>query len=566
VLAVLLSVTVGLATPAPAHAAPSKAAVVLGAAWTAFEAGDYEKSLKSAEALLKHKSLENRDYALYVAAQSAFWAGKPKRALPHFEALAKLPASRFAAAARWRIADCHFALGALDTAAAAYRKLLGSDGGDDGVARYRIGEAQLAAGKTAAALATWRELAALLPAHPLADRALLRMAELGAPPLTARERSGRASRLTGGRDWTLALGELAWISDDEPADILVLRDFWLGNTLFKMRRQYARAGELLLSVYDKVGPSLAAYALFHGARGLSRGDRDDDAIQWYAEVVRRYPDSEWAPEAQFLSGWLEYNRGDFRACIPGLEGLLSRYPRSKFAEDALWYLGYAHYLLGEYERALPILDKLAGHGGELGGGKGRYWHARTLVKLGRTDEANAELRKLPQAFPLTWYAILARAQLAAQGITVGPFGDSPGNPASARSFGKPDAKLLADPALAQVGELLDAELVDAAAFELTRAEKPLIQKYGAGRALPTLMDRYVRARNFNRPWVLAEGYDGGALRLPPEGDARPWWLHAYPAAYRAWVEKYQGLGASPPYSPSPSNTGGTFPCPLTQQS
>jgi soluble lytic murein transglycosylase len=545
VVVVLALVAAAAALP---RAARASAASDLGGAWSALREGDYGKAGKLAEHALKAKGLANRDYALYVAGQSAFATGDFARALTHFTALAKEKDSRFAALAPWRAADCLWELGRRDDARAAYKKLLGKPGGDDAVARYRIGEAQLDAGQKAAALATWRDLAVDIPAHPLATRALERLAAAGAPPLTARERIERARRLTLGRSWNEALAELAWVSDDEPEDVRNLRDFHLGNTLFKMRRQYGRAGELLIRVHDKVGGGLAAYALSHGARGLSRADRDDEAIGFYAMVVKKYPDSEWAAEAQFLSGWLEYNRGRFKDCIPGLEGLLARYPRSKFADDALWYLGYAHYLIGDYEEALRLLTRLAGQSGELTGGKGRYWRARTLAKLGKTDEANAELRKLPEIYPLSWYAVLARARLEEQGIVVGPFGDGDGKDTSGvPTLGKVDAKVVAEPLVARVDELIAADMKVEAGEELRRAEKALIKKYGAGRALPVLLDRYRRADNFNRPWMLAEVYGDRAYRVRPEGPARAWWEHSYPRAYRAWVEKYQDLGDNPPY-------------------
>lgn len=536
------------ATPAPLKPPPAGAAQRLGQAHEAFRDGHYDAALALATPLAVDGHVYNGDYALYMAAQSAFFTGAYERALDLFTRLGGMKASRFAALAPWRAADCLWELGRAEAARAAYTRLLGKPGGDDSLARFRIGEAWAAAGKNAAALDTWRELALDEPAHPLADRALEELRKRGAPALTARERITRAAALTGGRDWSRALVELNYVSDGEPAEVLIQRDFWLGNTLFKMRRQYGRAGELLLSVHDKMG-GMAAYALFHGARGLSRADRDDEAIKWYAEVVRRYPTSEYAAEAQFLSGWLEYNRGNFRACIPGLRGLLDRYPASKFADDALWYLGYAHYLLGEHDEALTLLSRLARQGGELNGGKGRYWKARTLAALGRTDEATSELRDLVGAFPLSWYAILARTRLAAQGIAVGPFGtgeaagrgDPPG-------FGAIDAKLTHDPLIARVDELTQAGMTVEAGVELGRGEKAFVARYSAARALPVLFDRYRKAGDFNRPYELAEAYGGRALRLSPTNDAvRVWWQHAYPLAYGDWVDKYASLGKNPPF-------------------
>ena len=60
-----------------------------------------------------------------------------------------------------------------------------------------------------------------------------------------------------------------------------------------------------------------------------------------------------------------------------------------------------------------------------------------------------------------------------------------------------------------------------------------------------LLDRYRKAGNYNRPWMLAVSYSGTALDGPPEDDAQRWWENAYPRAYRDLVEKYQALGKNP---------------------
>jgi hypothetical protein len=66
-----------------------------------------------------------------------------------------------------------------------------------------------------------------------------------------------------------------------------------------------------------------------------------------------------------------------------------------------------------------------------------------------------------------------------------------------------------------------------------------------GAAFAMLLDRYRKAGNFNRPWMLAVSYHGGALDGPPQGDARRWWENAYPRAYNDLVEKHR-LGARAP--------------------
>jgi soluble lytic murein transglycosylase len=135
------------------------------------------------------------------------------------------------------------------------------------------------------------------------------------------------------------VAELALVPESASvSDVRRQRDYWLGTTLFKMRRRYADAGKLLLGVAPHLGQD-GAEAMFHGARALSRADDDERAIVWYRKVVAKYPRTEWAQEAQFLIGWLELNRGRYAESIEPLEQVLARYPRSKWVDDALWFLG-----------------------------------------------------------------------------------------------------------------------------------------------------------------------------------------------------------------------------------
>ena len=80
---------------------------------------------------------------------------------------------------------------------------------------------------------------------------------------------------------------------------------------------------------------------------------------WYHKVVAAYPHTPYAAEAQFLSGWLEFNRGHYKEAIAPLEDSLARYPSGKWVDDSLWFLGMSHYFLGEWDAARDKLAALA---------------------------------------------------------------------------------------------------------------------------------------------------------------------------------------------------------------
>src|SRR5687767_11890310 len=73
---------------ASAQATPRRVADGLAAVHEAFRGGDYARAHKLASQLISAPALENRDYALYFAAESAFFAGDLAAAKKLYERLA----------------------------------------------------------------------------------------------------------------------------------------------------------------------------------------------------------------------------------------------------------------------------------------------------------------------------------------------------------------------------------------------------------------------------------------------------------------------------------------------
>ena len=520
--------------------AQASPATDLGDAIRAYEAGDLAQARKSLAGVTP-EAIENDDYLYWVRGMIELRDGKPAEAKQAFAALGKQSGSRFAKEVPWRLADCEWEAGNRKAAAKLYGTLVAADSagdhGDVGTARFRIAQATGSA-------AAYRAFALSHPGHPLAARAIEELHKLGAPDFTATERIERAKALTVAHLWDDAVAELSLLGGKQTKELARQRDYWLATTLFKMRRRYGEAGKLYLSVYKDMGGN-AAEAMFHGARALSRADQDGEAIRWYEKVVATYPSSDFAPEAAYLAGWLEFNRNNYQAAIAPLEASLAKYPKSKWVDDALWFLGLSHYFLGEWKSARTRWEALEKRGGSLEGGKGAYWLSRLDEKLDQGDAAIERYRKLVARYPFSWYACLARARLAARGVQVGPFGVDQPTPKGAKLAEKVDERLASDDLIERADELIAAGLITDAGEELRRGEKPFLARHDRGAAFAMLLDRYRKAGNFNRPWMLAVSHHGGALNGPPEGDARRWWEHAYPRAYRELVEQHEHLGANP---------------------
>jgi len=414
---------------APAAAAPAGPAVAeLARGYASYRDGDYHAAARALRAAVG-KDLRSKDWALFVLGESEFYDGNYKTAREAFEKVAH-GRGRPAQMAPFRIADCTWMEGDHKKAAASYARLAKTASartGDAALARFR--NAELTAERDRdAARPQFLAIARDFPAHPLADEALRRIGAPGPTPQTAApptpaplttpppppaadlapaDRLRRAESLSKDRHWDEALAELAKLPAALPPDLAAERDYQTGMTKFHMRRDYPTAGTLLLGAADHLSGDKAASAQFHGARALSRVDRDDEAIAGYRKVIDKWPHSRWAAEAQYLSGWLEYNRGRYRESLPALKATLEKYGNSAFADDAAWCLAFAHFLLGNNAEAAAGLERYGrmpptGIASDEIAARVSYWRARLREKTGQQQEAEATYRDLARRGPFSF--------------------------------------------------------------------------------------------------------------------------------------------------------------------
>jgi soluble lytic murein transglycosylase len=570
-LAMALWAAHGTAPPAPATSN-------LGRGFAAYRAGSYHEAAKALKAALGEK-IHNDDWAAFLLGESEFYDGDYRAARAAFERAAKGHGGRPAAMAPFRIADCLWMEGDHAGAGKAYAKLLKKatpTTGDVALLRFRIAEAA-AARDPAGAEKQFLAIAREFPAHPLADEALRRTttaapkqgvkaaaqaAKAGAKEtapvapagnLSVPDRLRRADSLTKDRHWDEALAELAALPANLPPEQAAERDYQIGMTKFHMRRDYAKAGELLLATVPHLSGDKAASAAFHGARALSRVDRDDEAIAGYHKVVAEFPHSRYAAEAQYLSGWLDYNRGRFKESLPGLQATLDHFGSSAFADDAAWCLAFAHFLLGDAAQASAALERYAripatGITDAERGDRVAYWRARFRDKLGpQTGQASAKAeaiqgyQALARRAPLSFYGLLARARLKEAGQP------EPVALPSHKTAGATPAKAARDPVVARALELADAGMDAEAGAEIERDEKGVLARAGGEKAAGWLLGLYRHASDYKRAYRFVESHDSGALAADPHADdgTRVFWEAAFPRAYATLVDRYGPPAGNP---------------------
>ena len=537
------------APPSSKAPAPTAAVERLGRGYKLYLDGQYEAAKKELRAL-DPKQMQNADYVLYLLAQSELLVGRAQGGARAFsradaDAVALLDGGAAGASPIATGTRATSRARAKATRRCCRRRTISVE---PAVARFRIGEALAKKGALPAAQQQWRKVYVGEPMHPLAEEALARLTESKAPPITPEERIARAKTLTKNRAWPRALEELALVPADVPQAVRDEADYWIGTTKFHMRRDYDIAAQKLLGVWQRLPTRSARSTRCFTARAPGRAPtrttrRKRDIASCCSDIRARRS----RPEASFLIGWLDFNRGKYKEAIPGLEETLKRYGGSAFGDDARWYLGFSRWLSGDFAGALGDFEMLAKMSGALSGGKGAYWRGRALAAQARRRGQGGLARAGQRISVLVLRAAGARAAKE-RGVELGPFGD--GSHGTAPPLADLDVKLANDPLIMRVDELLLAgphrRGGRRAAARRARVHQALRRGARAAAALRSLRARRQLQPSAPARRVVLRRRAARSIRNS-DANARKWWEMVYPRAYRAVHREVFTDGENPPY-------------------
>ncbi len=83
-----------------------------------------------------------------------------------------------------------------------------------------------------------------------------------------------------------------------------------------------------------------------------------DAAENFQTFLARYPQSEYAGNAQYWLGESYYVTRNYDIALDSFEDLLKKYPQSSKIPDALLKIGYAHYELKQWDQARAALEQV----------------------------------------------------------------------------------------------------------------------------------------------------------------------------------------------------------------
>ncbi len=109
---------------------------------------------------------------------------------------------------------------------------------------------------------------------------------------------------------------------------------------------------------DLETPSEEEQAAYDQAFRALRETRYADAAEGFAEFVDQYPNSSYAPNAQYWMSETYYVTRDFETALRFFNELLNRYPGSSKQGDALLKIGFSHYELRQWNEARAALEQV----------------------------------------------------------------------------------------------------------------------------------------------------------------------------------------------------------------
>lgn len=97
---------------------------------------------------------------------------------------------------------------------------------------------------------------------------------------------------------------------------------------------------------------------YQQAFDLLKSGRYDDSLTAFNDFLIKYPNSNYADNAQYWLGETYYVRRHFEPAIIEYEKLIQNYPKSQKLTHALLKIGYSYHELGQIDKAKATLEDL----------------------------------------------------------------------------------------------------------------------------------------------------------------------------------------------------------------
>jgi soluble lytic murein transglycosylase len=395
------------------------------------------------------------DYADYLAAQADVQGNRAASAVPLLAHFAERhPGSLFVTQAPVLLANADLALG---NPGAALRVLTPLETPQAPVdVRLALAKAYQAGGDTGHAASLYRGIYLGDALSPEASTAKAQLAAMNVP-LTPAERKMHADALFNAKQFFEAEAEYRALQKNDSGLSQGDRDaleIYAAVCDLRLKR-LSRADVQRLPMTGDDSAALKMYLESELARTeiAKFGGRTSDHDALVEQMEARYPQSRWLEEALYSGGNMYLLKQQDEQAVQEYEELVKRFPHSTYAPNAHWHAAWLSYRMRRYPDAARLMDEQIVNypaGTEVPGAL--YWRGRLYEDEEHNfGQALNYYRALSDAYVNSYYAILARQRIA----VLGP------RPAVAPSPVLASVRMLDDPKLTDVLPENDPHLIKA---------------------------------------------------------------------------------------------------------
>ncbi|MEI6563469.1 MAG: tetratricopeptide repeat protein [bacterium] len=288
-----------------------------------------------------------------------------------------------------KAADALFANAQYKLSAVAYERIL-NDYPETALTpqvMYQSGESLARQGLRRESESRFRELVRQSPSNPLAERALMRIAEI-------KEEEGPAFI----RDASVAYAEVMTVYPTGALYAEALHRH--GLAAYQMGEIDVALNDFSRVVSEFSGSRVAPQAYFMRGWALYMRGQEEESLKVCKAFVERYPETEWTPGVMFWIGEYAFNHGHYADAETQFIKLADKFPADPLADQALIKAGRAAMMQKEYLRAVELFTRMSRtypasqHLDEI-----RFQQGDALCELGEFSRAILMFDELISKFP-----------------------------------------------------------------------------------------------------------------------------------------------------------------------
>ncbi len=258
----------------------------------------------------------------------------------------------------------------------------------------------------------YRHLYLAFPLSSEAQQAKSQLATIGAiASLSVGERRARADALYAAGRYSDAAEDYRALAMDPAADESLKDALRLAAAScdLKLKRLSRDDLDRLPDTNDEAG-ARRMYMQMELARSKDDADTQRQVVE---QMEQRFGQSSWLAEALYSSGNMYLLRKDYARAIQYYGELVKRFPRHSYAPSSHWRAGWLNYRLGEYAEAARLFDEqIAVYAGGKEIPAALYWRGRLYEEQEHKPELAAACYKtLSDTYLHYYYAQIAAERL-----------------------------------------------------------------------------------------------------------------------------------------------------------